>query len=118
MMLCGGITKDGMSNSMIYPCGVCSLRVKVNSVLCVQCDKWIHSRYAGVRRLTQVVKLSRNLTCRKCEWNIGEAVEQEKKLCDEVETVWELAYLGDNVSAGGGCEAAVPAKTRFVFLMS
>ena len=34
------------------------------------------------------------------------------KLCDEVKTVREFTYLGDMVSAGGGCEAAVTAKTR------
>ena len=28
-----------------------------------------------------------NFTCRKCEGNIVQAVEQEEKLCDEVETV-------------------------------
>ena len=39
-------------------------------------------------------------------------MEQEKKLCDEVETVWELTYLGDRVSAGGGCEAAVASRTQ------
>ena len=39
-------------------------------------------------------------------------MEQEEKLCNEVETVSELTYLGDRVSAGGGCEAAVTARTR------
>ena len=34
-------------------------------------------------------------------------MEQEDKLCDEVKKVWEFTYLGDRVSAGGGCEAAV-----------
>ena len=28
VMVCGGITKDGMSKSEDDPCGVCSLRVK------------------------------------------------------------------------------------------
>ena len=36
-------------------------------------------------------------------------VKQELKLCDEVETVREFTYLGDSLSAGGGCEAAVTA---------
>ena len=38
--------------------------------------------------------------------NIGEAVQQEETLYDEVETVWVSTYLGDRVSAGGGscCE--------------
>ena len=39
-------------------------------------------------------------------------MEQEEKLCDDVETVRELTYLGDRVSASGGCEAAVTARTR------
>ena len=33
------ITKDGMSKSKVDPCGVCSLRAKVNSALYVQCGK-------------------------------------------------------------------------------
>ena len=32
--------------------------------------------------------------------------------CDEVETVHEFTYHGDRVSAGGGCETAVTARTR------
>ena len=33
-----------------------------------------------------------------------------RKLCDELETVREFTYLGDRVSAGGGCEVAVTAR--------
>ena len=53
-----------------------------------------------------------NFKCRKCEVNIGDAAEEEEKLCDEVETVMEFKGLVDRVSAGGGCEAAVTATTR------
>ena len=84
-MVSSGITKDGMSKRKVDPCGVCSLRVKSNSVLCVQCGKWIHGRCAGVKMVAQI--LPRNYTCRKCEGNIREAVDQEETLCDEVETV-------------------------------
>ena len=109
-MVSGGITEDGLSKNKVGPCGVCSLSVKASSVWCVQCGMWIHGSCAGVKMVTQ--KLSRNFTCRKCEGNIGEAVEQEETLCDEVETVREFTYLGDRVNAGGGCEAAVTARTR------
>ena len=37
---------------------------------------------------------------------------QEERLCDQVETVREFTYLGDRMSAGGGCEAPVTARTR------
>ena len=49
VMVCGGITKDGVSISKVYPCWVCGLRVKDNTVLCLQCGKWIHGRCAGVK---------------------------------------------------------------------
>ena len=67
VMVCSGITKDGMSKSKVDPCGACSLRVKANSVS--QCSKLIHSRCAGRKRVTP--KFSRNFACKKCEWNIG-----------------------------------------------
>ena len=99
-----------MPKSKVDPCGVCSLRAKANPVLCLQCGRWIHDRYAGLKMVTP--KFSRNFKCRKCEGNIGESVEQEIKLYDEVETVSEFKYLGDWMSAGGGCEIAVTARTR------
>ena len=110
IMVSSGITKNRLSKSEVDPCGVCSLRVKVNSVLCVQCGKWIHDRCVRVKRVTP--KISRNFTCRKCEGNIVEAVEQEEKICDEVGMVKQFTYLGYWVSAAGGCEAAVTARTR------
>ena len=39
-------------------------------------------------------------------------MEQEERLCAEVETVRGFTYLGDSASAGGGCEAAVTAWIR------
>ena len=75
VMVCAGITKDGMSKRKADPCGVCSLRVKANSVLCLQCDEWIYGRCAGMKRVTPMFQ--RNFTCRKCEGNIGKTVEQE-----------------------------------------
>ena len=38
-------------------------------------------------------------------------MEQEERLCDDVEAVREFIYLHDRVTAGGGCEAAVTART-------
>ena len=39
-------------------------------------------------------------------------MEQEEKLCCEVETVMEFAYLADRVSAGAECDIALTAITR------
>ena len=64
-----------------------------NSVLCLQCGAWIYGRCDGVKKVTQQFK--RNFTCRKYEGNIGDAVEQEEKLCDEVGIV--TGNIGDAV---------------------
>ena len=69
---------DGLCKSNANLCGICSLRLKANSVLCVQCGKWIHGRSARVKSL--IPKFYGNFTCRKCEGNIGETVEQEEDL--------------------------------------
>ena len=51
-MLSGGITKDDMSKSKFDTCRVCYLRVKANSVLCLQTGMWIiHGRCAKVKRV-------------------------------------------------------------------
>ena len=47
-MVSSGITKDDMSKSKVDPCGVCSLRVKENTAMCLQCGKWTHSRCTRV----------------------------------------------------------------------
>ena len=58
------ITKDGLSKNNVDPCGVCSLGVEANLLLCLQCGRWIHGRCAEVKMLT--TKVSINVTCR-CE---------------------------------------------------
>ena len=47
VIVISGITKDGSSSSKVNPYMVCSLRVKANSVLCVQCGRCIHGRCVG-----------------------------------------------------------------------
>ena len=49
------------------------IHVRPNSGLCVQCGMWIPGRYGVVRRVAS--KFSCNFAHRKCEGNIGEAVE-------------------------------------------
>ena len=43
-------------------------------------------------------KFSLHSTCRKCEKNLVEAVEQKEALCDDLEAVREFVYLRDAVS--------------------
>ena len=52
LMVSGGITKDSMSKNKVYPCGACDLKAKADSILCLQCGKWIHCRYAREKMVT------------------------------------------------------------------
>ena len=69
VMVSGSITKDGLFGSKFDPCWVCRSRVMTDSVLYVQCCMMIHCTCAGAKSVT--TKSSRNIVCRKCEWNIG-----------------------------------------------
>ena len=79
------ITKDGLSKSNVGSCGFCSFRVKTNSVLC---GNWIHGTCAREKRVTPMH--SRNFASKEYEGNIGEALEMEEQLCDEVKIVREF----------------------------
>ena len=46
-MVSGGIAKDGLSEQR----WICSLKAKVNSVFCIQCVEWIHSRSVRIKRI-------------------------------------------------------------------
>ena len=96
-MVSSGNTRNHLLRGKVDPCGVCNLRVKANSVLSVQCDNWINCRCARVKMV--IAKFSRNFTCNKCEGDIGESVELEERLCDEMETVMKFSYLDDRMIA-------------------
>ena len=65
----------------------------------------VHGRCAKVKRVT--LKLGRNFVCGRCKKQANELVGSVEELCEEVETVKSLCYLGDRVNASGSCEAAV-----------
>ena len=96
-------------DSKIDPCGVCGTRVMSNSVLCTACDKWVHARCTDKKKVA--VHLNKNFVCKKCRSKNFKGPADEK-LCDGVETVSKLTYLGDRLNATGGCETAVTATTK------
>ena len=97
-----------VSGSKVDPCGIFGKRVKANSLWCEKCGKCIQGRCTKMNRVTP--RLARNFVCGKCQMSVGGMVERAERLCDGVESVNEFLYLGDRVSAGGGC---VTARARF-----
>ena len=50
-MVSEGITNDGLCMSRVYQYKILSFSIKVDSVLCVKCGKWIHGICVGVNIL-------------------------------------------------------------------
>ena len=81
-----GITMDGLSESKVDPCGICSLIVKANPVLCVQCGKWMHCRCVRVKMVTAMFQ----------------RILHAENVKEILEAVQEFTYLGERMSADGG----------------
>ena len=83
-------------DSKIDPCGVCGTKVMSNSVLCTACEKWVHARCTDKKKVA--VHLNKNFVCKKCRSVVknfkGPA---DEKLCDGVETVSKLTYIGGQI---------------------
>ena len=109
VMICG--SEGEVIQSRIDPCGICGKRVKVNSVLCAKCDKWIHGRCLKLKKVTP--SAPRVFVCSKCvKATNGAGKVQQEVMCDEVETLKRFCCFGDSLNASGGCETAVTARTR------
>ena len=50
-----------------------------------------------------------HFVCLKCEGIMEGSVNSIEELCDEMETLNGLYYLGYRLNASGGCEEAVTA---------
>ena len=95
--------------SRVDPCGVCDKRVKASSTLCVECKKWVHKRYNGVKGSLKKVECI--FRCRVCVQGRVVAGNMEG-MDDGRESVRSFVYLGDKLNAGGGCLSAVTARIR------
>ena len=107
IMMCGtGL--DLLQSSGEFPCPVCRTGVGSNSIFCKGCKHWVHKKCSGLKRLTedpdyrctQCQGTARPLDCRpQREVQIGP---------DKLEVVHvhvaSFCYLGDMLSAAGGCE--------------
>ena len=103
-----GINLDVLKKSGKYPCGVCQSGVgSSNAIFCGGCKRWVHKKCSGIKG---PLRPDPEFRCARClgtarainEREVSEVEVGNKKL----EVVPEFCYLGDMLSAGGGCELA------------
>ena len=96
-----GINLDVLKKSGKYPCGVCQSGVcSSNAIFCGGCKRWVHKKCNGIKG---PLRPDPEFRCTRC---LGTAWAIDEREVSEVEVVPEFRYLGDMLSAGGGCELA------------
>ena len=95
------------------PCGVCQTGVGSNSIFCGGCLCWIHKKCSGLKgplrpdpdfRCTQCLGTARPID--------GRTVKEVKVDDEKLEAVPEFSYLGDMLTADGGCELAAVTRCK------
>ena len=111
VMICGtGL--DLLQSSGEYPCAVCRTGVGNNSIYCNGCKLWVHKKCSGLKQLTP----NPDYRCARCMGNArpidGRTQSEVQVGPDKLEVVASFCYLGDMLSAGGGCEMAVTTRLK------
>ena len=80
----------------------------VNSILCLECKKWCHQRFSGLKKVTGV----QDFQCPSCRIGTN-GVEGQRGLITtggRIEEVDEICYLGNVLDCEAGIEKAVRAR--------
>ena len=103
IMICGtGL--DLLQSSGQFPCAVCRTGVGSNSIFCNGCNDWVHKKCSRLKRL----KKDPDYRCTQCQGTArpldGRPQKEVQVGPDKLEVVASFCYLGDMLSAAGGCE--------------
>ena len=103
IMICGtGL--DLLQSSGEFPCAVCHTGVGSNSIFCNGCKHWVHKKCSGLKCLTK----DPDYRCTRCQGTAhpldGRPEREVQAGPDKLEVVASFCYLGDMLSAAGGCE--------------
>ena len=93
-------------------CAVCRTGVGSNSIFCNGCKHWVHKKCSGLKRLTE----DPNYRCTRCQGTArpldGRPQSEVQVGPDKLEVVPSFCYLGDMLSAGGGCELSITTRVK------
>ena len=111
IMICGtGL--DLLQSSGEFPCAVCRTGVGSNSILCKGCKLWVHKKCSGLKHLTE----DPDYRCTRCKGIArpldGRPQREVQVGPDKLEVVASFCYLGDMLSAAGGCELSTTTRVK------
>ena len=83
-----------------------------NSIFCSGCKRWVHKKCSGLKKLVD----DPNFKCARCLGHARPVDGRQQKSVqvgeDELEVVAWFCYLGDALSAGGGCDLATRIRVK------
>ena len=95
---------DLLQSSGEFSCAVCCTGVGSNSIFCNGCKHWVHKKCSGLKSL----KKDPDYRCTRCQGTArpldGTPQKEVQVGPDKLEVVASFCYLGDMLSAAGGCE--------------
>ena len=110
IMICG-MGLDLLQSSGEFPCAVCCTGVGSNSIFCNGCKHWVHKECSGLKRL----KKDPDYRYTRCQGTArpldGRPQNEVQVGPDKLEVVASFCYLGDMLSAAGGCELSGSATS-------
>ena len=111
VMTCGA-GLDLLQSSGKYPCTVHCTGVGNNSIYCNGCKLEVHKKCSWLQQLTP----NPDYRCARCMVNahliVGLTHSEVQVAPDKLKLVASFCYLGDMLSAGGGCEIRVTTRVK------
>ena len=99
-----GTGLDLLQTSGEYPCAACRSGVGSNSIFCNSCKHREHKKCSGLKHLTKDPDY-RFTRCQGTACPLDGRTQKEVQVGpDKLEVVAFFCYLGDMLSAAGGCE--------------
>ena len=103
IMICG-MGLDLLQSSGEFPCAVCRTGVGSNSIFCKGFKHSVHKKCSGLKGLTE----DPDYRCTRCQGTthpLDCRPQREVQVgYDKLEVITSFCYLGDMLSAAGGCE--------------
>ena len=91
-------------------CAVCHTGVGNNSIYCNRCKLWVHKKCRGLHQILTIG--AHGVILGNARPIDGRPQTEVQDRPDKVEVVVSFSYLGDMLSAGGGCEIIVTTRVK------
>ena len=95
-----------------YPCCVCGKGVGSNSIMCKECEKWVHKKCSGIKGSLRAANGKFICKCCQAPPATGAAGKWDMEDGSEIEVMEKFCYLGDIESANGTAEVAVTNRIQ------